>query len=126
MLAAVISSEAEGITGGCGGGATTIVLSGSHTIGTVNDVKADLIEAIRSSTESVVDLAKVEDADLSLIQLLLAAQKTATKMGKIFRIFGKPSETLVRALAVGGFIEAGSPKIGPAVRNPLWSRQEEV
>ena len=67
----------------------------------------------------VLNLSKVEEVDLSFLQLLCAAHKSASNAGKTFTLEGALSEPLIRKAREAGF--ACRKECGPHVNGDcLW------
>jgi len=94
-------------------GTDCIVLEGPATIRNVEELHAILAAALDYSGSVTVDCAGITDADLSLIQLLLAARKSARRSGQTLVLSAPADGALREALLQGGFMpvdddEAGS------------------
>ncbi|MGD9505072.1 MAG: STAS domain-containing protein [Syntrophobacteraceae bacterium] len=63
-------------------GAKVVTLEGDLTIQRANELKECLLEALHSSKQVLVDLAKATSVDLSCLQILCSAHRTALKLGK--------------------------------------------
>lgn len=66
----------------------TIRLSGSVDIASAAELKRDLMDALEGDSAIRIDLGGLEDIDVTVIQLLLAAQHQAAAAGREFRIVG--------------------------------------
>lgn len=70
---------------------TNISLSGDCSIRSITDLHATMQDAIRQGEgDVVVDMAGVEDADVTLIQLMIAAARTASAADRVFSIVNMP------------------------------------
>ncbi len=70
---------------------TTISLSGDCSIRTITGLHATMQDGFREGEgDVVVDMAAVEDADVTLIQLMIAAARTASTAGRAFSIVNMP------------------------------------
>ena len=78
-----------------------IRLPGHCDIGTAPELHAALSEAFRARDEVEIDAAGVEYADLTCVQLLVAAARSAEASGKPMRLLAM-SEPLRAALARAG------------------------
>ncbi len=75
----------------------------------------EIVHALHSRQDVVLDMSAVEEADLTLIQLILAARRTADETDQSFTLAGPAPEPVARLLERGGFI-------GPAPdsRRDFW------
>lgn len=74
---------------------TTVVWEDSVTIENVQQKKQELQKAFNSSDEVFLDVSKLEDIDISGVQLIIASQKEAQIMKKHFGVTGEISENLI-------------------------------
>lgn len=65
-----------------------------------------LAEAIDAHPAVTISAAALEGADISIVQILVAAHKSAAKAGKPLTI--EPGEVLLRTLLKAGFLNADS------------------
>ena len=94
--------------------ATRVVLDGPLTVRTIASVKATLLQALAEYHTVQVDCGTADSADLSLIQLLLAARQSAQRTGKALHLAAPAQGALREALVQGGFLaETGA--------DPFWS-----
>ena len=80
-----------------GGTSVVVDLEGPATIRVVGDVRARIADAMGRGTDIVVDLTRIERADLSLVQLLFSASVSAHTAGVRFSVTGAPD--IVRSAA---------------------------
>ncbi len=73
----------------------TVRLEGSVTLPSAAEVRTRLLEALARGGPLIVDCAAVEEADLSLVQLLVAARRHAARSGAGFRLEPPPSPAVV-------------------------------
>lgn len=59
-----------------------LILKGALTIENVAELKSAVAEALEASTGLALEVADVETADLSCLQLLCSAHRTAVRDGK--------------------------------------------
>lgn len=78
-----------------------ICLQGACTLGNVRDHHATLVEALRNPGPLTLDLSAVEQADISFVQLLVSAARTAAARGATYRL-AAISEPLAAAFARAG------------------------
>lgn len=72
-------------------GASIVPLENIQTLRTIDATKALLEECLRPSGAVVLHCAQIEEADLSFVQLLLSARKTAERLGATLRLAGVPA-----------------------------------
>lgn len=65
---------------------TILKVEGVLSIYEAEAFKKELLEGLDKSSELVIDLGAVSECDLTCIQLLYSAKKTALEKGKIFAI----------------------------------------
>jgi hypothetical protein len=84
--------------------ADRIELSGAITIREIEAVRRDLLVKLEPKTPLEVDLSGVTDTDISLIQLMLAAEKS----GAPIRLAQSYPEAVQQVLARSGIDAAGA------------------
>lgn len=77
-------------------------LSGACTVDEAGTMHAVLAGALAAHEGVALDLGKVEYADITLVQLLLAALLEAQDRGKRLELAGEASETVLQALRLAG------------------------
>jgi ABC-type transporter Mla MlaB component len=83
-----------------------IQLPATATLSTAEDLHRGIMEVLQQSETVEVDCSDVVEADLSLVQLLVAARRTAAASGKSLRL-AAPAAGVVRDMLVrGGFVES--------------------
>lgn len=94
--------------------AARVVLDGILGIRTIATLRETLRAALAEHPSVSIDCAAAESIDLSFIQLLLAARRSARQAGRPF-VLSAPADGALRAtLEQGGFL--------PAVdADPFWS-----
>lgn len=85
------------------GKASGLELSGDMTIQRIAALKAQVSEALAGSDKLVLKLKDVERADLTFLQLLCSAHRTAVSSGKIL-CCDEVSEAVDQAISDAGFI----------------------
>lgn len=84
-------------------------LSTAMTVRVAAQFRSELISALASHHEVVLDTTAVEEADLSFVQIVYAARDEAERNEKLLRL-AAPASGAVRALLErGGFVSAASP-----------------
>jgi anti-anti-sigma regulatory factor len=95
-----------------------LVLSESVTIRTIEGVRDALLETTQLHRTVEIDCAAVAEADLSLVQLLLAARKSALKSGGTIVLARPASGALRDVLTRAGILAAsGDP---PKAEDAFW------
>lgn len=84
-------------------GAETVDLGGSRTIRNAEETRSLLLEALLAPSPIRLDCSSVEEADLSFVQLLLSARKSAQATGKIVALAPAPSAAFLQAASRAGF-----------------------
>ena len=87
-----------------------VVLDGRLTIRDIDTVRSRLAAALKEHETIEVDCSAAEDVDLSLIQLLIAARRSAAESGKQLTIAQPADGVLHAALLQGGFLPATGPE----------------
>ena len=78
--------------------------------------RAALLAALRDANDIEVDCSKATEVDVSLLQLLVAAHRSASEQGKSLRLWPPANGVLLDALVRGGFVD---PALPPA-SNGFW------
>lgn len=92
-----------------------IDLHGALGIRTIGGLHSELMQALSLHTTVHINSSDLESADISVIQVLLAARRSAQASGKQILLHPPPATALNDALSRGGFIQA------EADRDPFWS-----
>jgi ABC-type transporter Mla MlaB component len=100
----------------------TIELGGVRTVRTAEQSHSVLLEALRSASSIDLDCSQVTETDVSFVQLLLSARKTAAEYGKSLTLAHPAGETLRSVLERGGFLKADS----PAGDRLFWLKSEAL
>ncbi|MDA8233181.1 MAG: STAS domain-containing protein [Magnetospirillum sp.] len=88
--------------------AYTVTLQGTHTINTAETTLQKLKEALSASASEVVaDCADLEEFDLTFVQLMIAARRSAERAGKRFRLVSPASGALLSMLMSLGVVPSG-------------------
>jgi anti-anti-sigma regulatory factor len=93
-------------------GAETVDLGGPRTIRNAEETRSLLLEALRGPSPIRLDCASVAEADLSFVQLLLSARKSAQATGKIATLAHSPRGAVLQAASRAGFSTAPDPLAG--------------
>ncbi|HVI51892.1 MAG TPA: STAS domain-containing protein [Candidatus Sulfotelmatobacter sp.] len=84
--------------------APTVVIgfSGSATIRQADDVAHRLRQALESSDRIEVDCSELDEVDVTFLQLILAAHKSAEADGKVLVLSSPAKGALLDAVAICG------------------------
>lgn len=80
-----------------------VKLEGELTIQRVAELKTCLVAALDDSDGLVIDLKDVGRADLTFLQLLCSAHRTAQRVGKFVKL-SEVSEAVDNAVTAAGFL----------------------
>jgi ABC-type transporter Mla MlaB component len=89
---------------------TKLSFSGEMTIQTIEAAYRSLSEKFRSDDSVVIDVSEVGDADLTFVQLIEAARRTAAAQSKTLALAAPASGALLAVLERGGFLPEGDGK----------------
>jgi anti-anti-sigma regulatory factor len=81
-----------------------LTLLGSLTARNIRQAHADLLEVMRRHTHVRIDCSAVTDADVSFIQLILAARRSAAAEGKTISLARPASGALLVRLMQAGLV----------------------
>ncbi len=87
-------------------GVARIRIDGAVTVRGVAAVHASLAAALEQHAMVIVDCSAATEVDLSVIQLLLAARRTAQRANRTLHLTGADNAALRTALWRGGFVPA--------------------
>ena len=94
-------------------GTMILALDGDCTLERAAELKTVLIQTLDGTDDVVIDLEKVAAVDLSFLQLICSAHRTALNCAKHLSLRGKPSRTFVQAMMDAGFFRDFSCHIDP-------------
>ena len=80
-----------------------VTLDGEVTLQQAEELRRVLIKALVDAEEVSLDMEKVEKVDLSCLQLLCSAHRSATRFKKKFAFSGCPPQALRDAVEISGF-----------------------
>jgi len=83
------------------------------TVRQAEDVQKTLALAIARHAGVVVDCSGLKEADLSAVQLLLAAHRSAAAQGKRFALAAPASDALLGVLVRAGILDPDAPAGSP-------------
>ena len=87
-------------------GKNTISFAGEVTISNIGAARDDLDTALREDGPVFVDIAAVEETDLTFIQLIESARRKAAATGRDFRLRYPAGGAVLEVLRRGGFLDA--------------------
>jgi ABC-type transporter Mla MlaB component len=93
-------------------------LSGAMHLRAITDPHAALVQALGAGSDVILDLSEVEEADLTFIQLILSATRTASERGLSLTLSAPAPEPVMQLLERGGFVGAA-----PDPRRDFWLAQ---
>lgn len=99
--------------------ASILSVDGPHTLANANDVRASLISALQASNLVVLECGNLKDVDLSFVQCLLSARRSAAEQGKTLSLAAPAAGTLREVLQRGGFLSA--PESNPSSDEAFWT-----
>jgi anti-anti-sigma regulatory factor len=88
-----------------------VTLAGAQTIREAVPTHAALLEALRQPADVLLNCTDVTDIDLSFIQIILAARRTAGESGRRLGLTQPPGGALADALKRGGFLNESDPAL---------------
>ncbi len=100
----------------------TVSLEGGRTIRNAEQTRSLLLEALCGNSPVSLDCSAVSEADLSLVQLLLSARKSAQLSGKSLTLAQPISGALHQALSKAGFATSPDPLTGAG---SYWFKGED-
>jgi len=93
-------------------------LSGAITLRDIKDVHLEVLARLKRHSTIEIDCRAVVEVDLTLIQLMIAADLTAAKSGKAVRL-SQPYPEAIQQLLVRAGLLAGT----PGAAENIWARQ---
>jgi anti-anti-sigma regulatory factor len=92
---------------------STLSFDGTRALSHANDVRTSLIAALHASNVVVLECGNLEDVDLTFIQCLLSARRSATEQGKTLSLAAPAAGSLREVLQRGGFLNARDSNSSP-------------
>jgi ABC-type transporter Mla MlaB component len=80
-----------------------VVLNGALTLQQADELKQVFLKALGEADEISLNLDRVEDIDLSLLQLFCSVHRSATQQNKHVNLEGTASQVLLDAVDAAGF-----------------------
>jgi hypothetical protein len=97
-----------------------IDLAGAQTVRTIHDAHRQLDDALAGHAAVEIALDAVTELDLGLIQLLVAARRSADRAGKSFTLASPATGALRLALDRAGFLAGAA---DPAAGRTFWLKE---
>jgi anti-anti-sigma factor len=85
------------------GKTVVVALDGDVTLQQAEEFRRVLIRALTDADEVSLDMEKVENVDLSCLQLLCSAHRSAVRVTKKLAFSGSPPRALINAVETAGF-----------------------
>jgi len=85
-----------------------LALSGDRNVRQAARTHAEVLSALGKPGDLVLDCAGVTEADLSFVQIILAAHRSARAGGRHVTLIAPPEGTLRSVLERGGFAQPGA------------------
>jgi ABC-type transporter Mla MlaB component len=92
--------------------ARRVALEGALTVRSAETVRATLRSALEQEGDVAIDCADASEADLSFVQLLIAARASAVHRGKTIALAAPLGAVLLNTLTRAGFRAVARPPIG--------------
>ena len=86
-----------------------MALGESANIQAIEGIHAAMLEELQAHDDIELDLSPVKDADVSFLQLIVAARKFASDNGNEFRLAGSSGRSLATLLERAGFVSQDNP-----------------
>jgi anti-anti-sigma factor len=84
-------------------GKCLIRLDGEVGIASAGELKKELLQALASEKDVLVDLQQATELDVTAMQLLWAAEREARKCGRKLFVAGQAPKEIIAAVAEAGF-----------------------
>lgn len=102
------------------GASARLRLAGEVTIESAAELKKILLAALETGSDLLVDCSQATSLDLSALQLLCAAHRTACSLGKTMTLDERSGEVLAQAVGQAGFLRQRACLLSPQERACLW------
>jgi anti-anti-sigma regulatory factor len=89
-----------------------IQCEGYLTLASAPKIRQDVMDAINAHSHVVADVSRATDADLTFIQILIAAKRTATARGKTFLINAPENGVVIEKINCVGNPSGQTQKVG--------------
>jgi anti-anti-sigma regulatory factor len=104
-------STGAGVSSGAGRG-PRVVLGGDLTLKDTREVRAQLLDALAGGNDVDIDVGGLTGIDAGMLQVLVAARKSAERDGTRLAIDAATSGPLTAALVSSGLVAAGAESRG--------------
>lgn len=84
-------------------GETRMIFSGSLTFETIKEMQAALASILKEAQSVTLDFSTVQEADISCLQLLCSAHRTAGTLGKSLQLAENRSAAFQQAAQAAGY-----------------------
>lgn len=103
--------------------AVTLALQGTLTISRVDELRTEILESIHTHPAVALDCTEAKEVDVAFLQLLIAANRTAEKLGEAVRFLAPPSAVLAEAITRCGFpVVSPSSSLAQTFSLPIQAR----
>jgi ABC-type transporter Mla MlaB component len=86
-------------------GKNALSFAGEVTISNIGAVRDDLDAALRENASVILDIASVDETDLTFIQLIESARRKAVETGRDLRLHHPAGGAVLEVLRRGGFLD---------------------
>ncbi len=90
-------------------GLRTLAPQGKLTIENASEFRVELLSALSDASALLIDMSGLEEIDLSGVQLIYSARRSALSQGKELHLVGLAQPAVVKRFAAGGFLR-GQPR----------------
>lgn len=80
-----------------------VLIDGALTIRNAEDVHAKLLKMLSGAGDLVIDVSDADEVDVSFVQLVLAARRSAREQGRALSLAAPAAGPLREVLVRGGF-----------------------
>jgi anti-anti-sigma regulatory factor len=98
-------------------GPARVAMTGALTVRNAEHIHQRLLQAVRDHHDVVLDCANASEIDLSFIQLVLAARKSAAAAGKTLSVAAPTTDLLADTLRRAGVLDTAD---APAADQLFW------
>ncbi len=102
------------------GSTCTVILEGEVTLPFAEELKKVLIKAMLDSDDIAVSMEHLQDTDLSCLQLLCSAHRSAVRLKKRIAFSGSPARIFRDTVDASGFARVRGCKLD-CEKNCLWT-----
>jgi len=106
------------------GNVAVLAVSGPVTVERACELKEILMKALQGADQVVFDLEGMTEVDLSCLQILCSAHRTATRLNKSITLGNVRPEVFTSALECSGF-ERHTGCVLDTTKSCLWVKEKE-